>query len=253
MDSNTMQLATIADPQADETGEPLHQRWHLFSSRAPKKHRIQDLVARLRGDLKRSQDLNEELGAMLKDALEKNVDLTEQVAELTEKLRVAEESNRANTMAVDFDFPQRRIDGPEDQATMPVSQVELLDDGSVRAVAANAATALLERIEAQAKPQLQLVPAYAPPAPTVAMDHALTTTLNDDDKDDYSDDEEPEVFNETSSGWQVRQPAVMRPVTWGQPAPRELRADQSTTGTFRVMSLQQRGTGPTAIPGLTAL
>jgi hypothetical protein len=240
MDSNTMQLAVIADPEEAESGEPLHQRWHLFSSRTPKKHRIQDLVARLRGDLKRSQDLNEELGGMLKDALEKNVDLQEQMAELTEKLRVAEEANRVNDMSVDFNFSPRRIDGPADQATMPVPVVEmqkLMDEPSVVAVAANAATALLERVVPKTTQQPQLVPAYAPMA-----------VESDPDLD------EAEVYNETSNGWNVRRPQVpVPPVTWGGKvaSSRTLRTNMSSTGTFSVVSLQQRGTGPTAIPGLT--
>lgn len=243
MDSNTMKLSVVPDLVDDESAEETHRRrsWLGLPTREEKRHRIHDFVARLKRDLKTSQDLNKELGDMLKDALEKNVDLTEQVAELTEKLRVANEANRANTTGVDFRFMERQVDGPEDQATMPVAQVELLDDGELKPVAANAAAALLDRV----------VPKTDVPAETRALPAlvAVRPLIVDDEEDD--EDEEPEVYNQIGSGWQAR-PAVMQPVTWGRPPVRELRADMSSTGTFRVAPLQQRGTGPTAIPGFSA-
>jgi hypothetical protein len=241
MDSNTMQLAVVPEPETAEVEQAHRKRtWLGLPTREEKRHRIHDFIARLKRDLKTSQDLNEELGGMLKDALEKNVDLQEQLTAMTEKLRVAEEANRVNTLGVDFRFAERQIDGPEDQATMPVSQVELLDDGSVRAVAANAATALLDRVV----PKAQLAIAASAETKMLPVVTAVKPLI-------VEDDEEPEVYNETGSGWQVRQPAVMRPVTWGKSTAQELYTDQSTTGTFRVMSLQARGdTGPTSVPGL---
>lgn len=248
MDSNTMQLAVIANPEStDETAEPVHQRWHLFTPRPPKKHRIQDHNAQLKRDLRRSEELNEELGGLLKDALEKNVDLEEQVAELTERLRVAEESNRVNTLGVDFRFAERQIDGPEDQATMPVPQVELLDDGSLHAVAADAATALLDRVVPK------VAKAIEPPRVVESPTHGNAT------EDPWGlheiDDEEPEVYNATASTWHVRPRESHRPVTWGAPTPQQrvMKTDMSSTGTFRVVPLQHRGpVGPTTIPGLNA-
>lgn len=248
MDSNTMQLVAVTDTESGEpeSGEPMHQRWHLFSPRQPKKHRIQDLVARLRGDLKRSQDLNEELGDALKDALARNVDLEEQVAKLTEKLRVAEESNRVNAMGVDFTFAQRPIDGPEDQATMPVPMVQLLDDGELKVVAADAATALLDRVVPKEVKAIGPV-VHVEPAPV----HGNAT----EDPWGLADEDDAEVYDTTASSWHVRQTVSHPPVSWGAPTPRQrvIPADMSSTGTFRVVPLQHRGpVGPTTIPGLSA-
>ncbi len=254
MDSNTMKLTLVPEltaAEAEAAVEETHRRrtWLGLPTREEKRHRIHDFVARLKRDLKASQDLNEELGGMLKDALEKNVDLTEQVAKLTEQLRVAEDANRANTTGVDFRFAERRVDGPEDQATMPIAQAILindtgLDEAEQRIVAANAAAALLDRVVPKT------VPAIESPVETKAMPvvQPLIRPLIVDDEDD---EDEPEILNETTSGWRARQPAVVAPVTWGRPEPRkELRTNQSSTGTFRVISAHARSTTPTSIPGL---
>lgn len=242
MDATSTELALITPDQEVEEEPQRRQVWHLFTPRTERKHRIHDLVERLKRDLSHSQRLNERLSGMLSDALKRNTALESEVADLTERLRLAEAANEANARGVDFTFAQRRIDGPEDQATMPVSQVELLDDGSVRAVAADAATALLERVVPQGvKPAVE-----TRPFPVAASPVRSNATL-----DPYGlvdEEDEPEVYNATASGWQVRQREPLTPVTWGRGG--ILRASESSTGTFRVTPLHQRGTGPTALPGI---
>lgn len=261
MSENTMQLAVIT-PEAEPTGEMITvdetggHRWRLFAPRPERKHRIHDFVERLKRDLKRSEDLNDELRAMIRTKLNENEklrgqnkELQTQVDELREQLRVASEANRVNTLGVDFRFAERQIDGPEDQATMPVPQVELLSDEELKPVAADAATALLDRVV----PKVTL--AIEPPAETKVLPVVTTPTHGnatldpfglDEDEDDGEDDE-PEVYNSTSNGWQVRRPEPVKPVTWGRSA---LSFNASTTGTFQVTSLQARGTTPSSIPGL---
>lgn len=261
MSENTMQLAVIT-PEAEPTGEMItvdetsSHRWRLFTPRPERKHRIHDFVERLKRDLRRSESLNEELREMIRAKLNENEELRGQnkelqdrVNELREQLKVASEANRVNALGVDFRFAQRPIDGPEDQATMPVPQVELLSDEELRPVAADAATALLDRVV----PKTTL--AIEPPAETKVLPAVTTPThgnatldpfgLNEDEDD--GEDDEPEVYNSTSNGWQVRRPEPVKPVTWGRSA---LSFNASTTGTFQVTSLQARGTTPSSIPGL---
>lgn len=238
--TNTMQLS-VATPDGEIDDAP--KRGWRNRSHTPKKHRIQDYVARLERDLALAQQLNETLSANLTAQIaettaanERFDRLMERVEDLDRRLRVAEEANVANSKGIDFSFQQRQIAGPEDQATMPVPQVELLADGpSLRIVAVDAATALLDRITPKADQPMQLVPAYAPPAP-VELEES---------------DEEAELYNAIGAGWNARRPQAQPPTTWGGPSPssRALRANMSTTGTFLVTPLHQRGTGPTAVPG----
>lgn len=242
-----MQLAVVTPSEETEAvGEPRRRRsWVVFTPHTEKKHRIQDYVRRLERDLAASQKLNETLSETLSTHLAEsraaNARLTElieelsgRVAELEEKLRVANEANVMNANSLSFSFPQRPIDGPEDQATMPVPQVELLADEELKPVAADAATALLDRVVPQAR---ELEPAATRLLPAVAETQPLAVM----------DEDEPEVYNATSGSWNVHRPVQPRPVTWGRSA---LPLSQSTTGTFRVTSLHQRGAlSPTAFPG----
>lgn len=248
MDNNTMQLIVVtSDEQGEsELSEPLHQRWHLFTPRRPKKHRIQDRNAQLQRDLRVSQALNEELSDALDDALRRNMALEDKLAELTERLRVSESANHANEHAIDFYFPLRPVDDPEDQATMPVPMAQLLSEPEVKDVTVDAATALLDRVVPKVTKAIE--PSSASETSTrdgVAVNQWEPT--NDDGDDD-------EVYDVTASSWQLRRPEPRRVVTWGAPVPQQrvVRADVSSTGTFRVTPLHQRGTGPTAIPGVGA-
>jgi hypothetical protein len=247
MDSNTTQLAIVMpDSEIDETPK----RGWRNRSHAPKKHRIQDYVSRLERDLALSQQLNETLSANLTAQIaettaanERFDRLMERVEDLDRRLRVAENANVANSRGVDFSFQQRQVDGYEDQATMPVPQVELLADGpSLKITASDAAAALLDRIVPMTQREIALVPAYAPPAPVEVFlpNEELTETA-----------EETELYSSISTSWGARQPQVQSPVAWGGPSPssRALSANMSTTGTFLVTPLHQRGTGPTAVPG----
>lgn len=242
MDNNTMQLIVIADVESGEPelNEPLHQRWHLFTPRRPKKHRIQDRNAQLQRDLRVSQALNEELSDALDDALRRNMALEDKLAELTERLRVSESANHANEHAIDFYFPLRPVDDPEDQATMPVPMAQLLSEPETRNV--DAATALLDRVVPKIVKAIE-----PPPASGTAANGSVT-----EDSRGLTDENDDEVYDATVTGWQLRRPEPRRAVTWGVPVPQQrvVRADVSSTGTFRVTPLHQRGTGPTAIPGI---
>lgn len=244
MDSNTAQLAIVSvDDEAPKRG------WRN-RSHAPRKHRIQDYVARLEHDLATSQALNETLSANLSAQIEETTAANERferlmtrVEDLDRRLRVAEQANVANSRGVDFRFEQRLIAGHEDQATMPVPQVELLADGpSVKAAASDAAAALLDRIAPRVVSEPMLVPAYAPPAPVEVFlpDERLSET-----------DEEAELYNAIGTGWGARRPRVDPPIAWNgvRESSHTMRADMSVTGTYRVTPLHQRGMGPTAVPG----
>lgn len=245
MDANTTQLSVVdADSEVSETPK----RGWRNRSHAPRKHRIHDYVASLERDLARAQQLNETLSANLSAqiaettaATERFDRLMERVEDLDRRLRVAEAANVANSRGVDFSFQQRQIDGYEDQATMPVPQLQLLaDEPSLKAAAADAASALLDRVVPRVQREATLVPAYAPPAPVEVFmpEERLAET-----------DEEAELYSAISASWRTHQPQPA--VAWGSFAqpPRPLRANMSTTGTFLVTPLHQRGTGPTAVPG----
>lgn len=237
------QFAIVTGSEIDDSPK----RGWRNRSHTPKKHRIQDYVARLESDLARAQQLNETLSANLTAQIaettaanERFDKLMERVEDLDRRLKLAEEANVANSRSLDFTFAQRQVDGPEDQATMPVPQVELLTDGSsLRVAAVDAATALLDRVAPRVERGAQLVPAYAPPAPTMTVVEPTET------------DEEAELYNAISAGWSSRRPRVQPPVAWGGPTPpsNTMRANMSATGTFHVTPLHQRGTGPTAVPG----
>lgn len=253
MNENTMQLTIIPDPETEEnTAESAVEttgstRWF---ARTPKKHRIQDRLRELKEKLKRTEKLNEELGETLRDALERNVDLQEQIAELEERLRMAEAANRANALSVDFHFAERQVDGPADEATMPVPQAVLIADAEldaaeqrIIAATAEAATAFLDRVVPSTRPRVEKPPmALAPPRETAATTVMPAITPVRPAKVATSE------VNDENQVWNARSTERGFPVTWGRQAAETLRTDQSTTGTFRVVPLHSRGNGPDSIP-----
>lgn len=128
---------------------------------------------------------------------------------------------------------------------MPVPQMELLSDGELKLVAADAATALLDRVVPK------VVKAIEPPRETTPT-HGNATM----DPFGLEDEDDSEIHDTTSSSWRVHRPETRRPVTWGAPVPQQrvMRADMSSTGTFRVTPLHARGSvSPTHVPGLRTL
>jgi hypothetical protein len=228
MERDTAQLAVIT-PDRAMNEEPSRNGWF---NRPPKKHRIQDENARLKRDLRYAQELNETLSLNLSNQVLETqaaeaeiVSLRDELEELRRQLRVAQDANVANTHAVDFRFPQRPIDGPEDQATMPVPQAILLaEDDETKP---DAATMLLERV----------VPKRA--------ELAVTTVVP------LVHEDEEEIVNDTALVWNARTTSPGFPVTWGREVAQTLRTSQSTTGTYRVIPLAARGTEATDVPGMT--
>lgn len=248
MNDNTMQLTAVAVSETAEVEETdqTRQRWHLFTPRSEKKHRIQDLVARLKRDLKRSEEINDELRETMRAHLAENEELKTQVADLTMKLRAAEKANRMNASGVDFTFAQRLIDRPEDQATMPVPQVELLSDGELKVVTTDAAVAPLDSMMSKEANAAD---------PVVRVESTPIHGNIAENQWGLIDEDDAEVYDTTASSWRVRHPVPHAPVTWGAMTPQQhvFPAGMSTTGTFRVVPLQQRGSvNPGNIPGLSA-
>lgn len=248
-------LFTTAGDEVDDMAE-MHRRGWLKRGHAPGKHRAQDYIARLERDLAASRALNKTLSDNLSAeiaetaAANARVDkLMERVDDLDRRLQVAEKANEANANVMDFRFQQRLIDGHEDMATMPVPRVELLADGpDLRPVAADAAVAMLNRIAPKVAVEPVFVPAYMPSIPeTTPSTEFVAAELEEAD-------DEMELYNDTGMRWGARQTPVRTPVTWGgvKPASRTLHADMSVTGTFRVVPLHQRDTGPTALPTFVA-
>lgn len=260
MNTNATQLAL---PSGSDAGDAPRWAWRN-RSHPPRKHRALDRVAQLERDLARAQELNEALSANLSAQIaetaaanERYGQLLARVEDLDRRLRVAEEANVANASGVDFYFQQREISGPEDQATMPVPQVELLADGpSLKAAAVDAATAMLDRLVSRPQPELTLVPSFAPEAlsPNVEAPPIPPTTWVDEPEETV---EETELYNAIHASWGARRPQpqpprVSSPWSGRVSPPTALRANMSTTGTFVVTPLQQRGTGPTAVPGFAS-
>lgn len=252
--SDNETLFTAAGIEVDGVAE-MHRRSWFTRSHSSGKHRAQDYIARLERDLAASRALNETLSANLSAQIEENVTinarfdkLVELVEDLDRRLKVAEEANVANANVTTFNFQERLIEGHEDMATMPVPQVELMmDEPSLIAVASNAAVAMLDRVVPKTTSLPALVPAYVHSA-------TETTPLVPVSAEELEQmDDEMELYNATEGGWVARQHQSLPPVTWGsvKSQPRTLHTNMSTTGTFRVVPLHQRGTGPTAFPSST--
>lgn len=227
MDQNTMQLAIVPSSSPNEGNEDGTQpkRWYPLR-RAPRKHRMLDENARLRAesvrlraDLEASQgdnrELSESLNARLAERQSDNERLTERVEELKSRvssleaqLKKAWDTHISNSHPISFSFSRRPTDAVEDQATMPVPQVELLaDTGSLKTVnAGNAGNGY----------------------------------------------ENTRVYNKVQGQWRVRQSPATSPGARDIDMKGILVANMSTTGTYRVAPLRQRGTGPTSIPGHSA-
>lgn len=250
--SNTMQLAIVTpdhllNSEVEVESDASPRRGWLNRGHQPRKHRVQDENARLKRELKASQDLAKSLSEMLsvqlqereemaKRHLEREAELVERINELKSELMVAREANLANAHAIDFDMPPRPVDSQEEQATMPVPQVYLLEDGEKESDV-DPATALLDRVVPKEVERTDppLVPAFAPSV--VAVDYESLE----------------EIHDETQAAWNAK-PHSRPLVSWGGTGPtgRTLKTDQSVTGTFRVVPLNQRDTGPSGLPGLAA-
>jgi hypothetical protein len=248
MDSNTMQLVVVTPDHllsSEVEMESTSKRgWRNRGGKSHGRHRVQDENARLKRELEHAQRLNETLSANLSAQIQETSEANARFAQLVQRLEdvenrlnAAESANEANANVVDFVFQPRPVDDPTDQATMPVPQAYLLnDDGEEPEV--DPATALLDRVVPKTVEHVesQLVPAFAPPLVVV----------------DYEELEEKEqLHDETQAAWNAR-PQTRPLVSWGGTGPtgRTLKTDQSSTGTYSVVPLSQRGTGPSALPGL---
>lgn len=108
----------------------------LFAKVQPKRgrRRVWDRLMMLERDLAHAQQLNleqakliEQLQAELDSAGKAAWNAIDRADELDRKLQLAIEANEANSHRVDFIFPDRPMDGPEDVATQPVPMIVAAD------------------------------------------------------------------------------------------------------------------------------